>query len=365
MRKLDRVIKRLGLARLSSVDAGELPSEFLIFKPGENATTKGTFVFDEEAAARVMAAYAEHGVDVAIDLEHFSLPDENDNVKDPDARGWCNLELRSGSLWAVNVRWTPDGERRLRERRQRYISPAFAFNKDNGQILALYNIAICAIPAAHEAPALVAASKRAGKNVVTLSIGVKKMDFLKMVCAALGLGEDTTQEDALKAIKALADDGDGESEEEKKKKEEAADEPKDEEKMAAQLARLGPKTKGVVLASLAARPALEARLATLEAAQKTSEREALLVANVKKIPLHLEKWARDPATDLATLKTYFANAIEQPRAKTEPAGGNGSGTETVELTSEDREMAKLSGMPLADVLAHKKKKADEAKLARG
>lgn len=343
------------------IDAGELPTEFRIFTKGENETTKGTFIFDDAAAVSVLAEYAKHGVEIAIDLEHMSLDADSPNF-DPDARGWCKLALRNGELWAIDVRWTEDGAKRLTERTQRYISPAFTFNKDSQQILALYNIAICAIPATHEAPALVAASARTGKNVGTLSIGVKKMDFLKMVCAALGLKEDTTQEDALKAIKALA--ADDKPPEEKKKEEEAADDPEDKEKMAAQLARLGPKTKGKVLAALTAQPELEKRLATVERSQQQSERQALVAANADKIPLHLEKWALDPGTDIATLKTFIANAVSQPRPKTEPTDPKKGGTEEVTLSAEDVEMAKLTNMDPKVVLEHKKKKAEQARAAQ-
>jgi phage I-like protein len=354
---------RVVLARLNAIDvgSGEPPSEFRIFTPGVNETTKGDFVFDEEAAKLVMQEYARHGVEMMIDLEHFSLPDENDNVKDPDARGWCTLEMRGAELWAANVRWTPDGDQRLRERRQRYISPAFAFNADSLQITRLYNIAICAIPATYEAPPLMAASKRSGAKLGTLSIEVKKMDFLKMVCKALGLAEDTTAEDAMKAIKALAEEPDGdEGGEEKKKKEEAADDPEDKEKMAAQLSRLGPKTRGKLMAALSARETLSQRLADLEAKHEKSEREALITANVNKLPKSLESWAK--SADLATLSAFFKDAPVIAKTPHEPPKDNGAANqEEVKLTAEDIKFAKLAGTPLDTVLAHKKKKSEEAK----
>jgi phage I-like protein len=140
--------------------SGALPDRFRLFVPGWNTTENGNFLFDEAAAAAVMAAYRAWGVDLAIDLEHQML--EHGIAPDPtakDARGWCQLELASdGSLWAINVRWTPDGAARLTEKRQRYVSPAFEIDPESKRVTKIVNVAITAIPATHQTPALVAAS---------------------------------------------------------------------------------------------------------------------------------------------------------------------------------------------------------------
>jgi hypothetical protein len=135
------------------------PSEFRLFRKGENRTSKGTYLFDELAASEVMAVYRAHGVDIAIDLEHLSLEDpEQSRNFDPDARGWTRLELRNGELWAVGVTWTTDGAARLREKRQRYISPAFTVDPESRRITTVLNIAITAMPATDNIQPLVAAS---------------------------------------------------------------------------------------------------------------------------------------------------------------------------------------------------------------
>ena len=139
------------------------PTEFRLFRYGENETTKGVFIFDEQAAETVMASANAHKVDFMIDLEHLSLDSESSSF-DPDARGWCRLEVRNGELWAVDVRWTPDGLQRLRERRQRYISPTFSTD-DDGRVYEIFNIALTAVPATHGTPALVAASKKKEKGM--------------------------------------------------------------------------------------------------------------------------------------------------------------------------------------------------------
>jgi len=155
--------KRVVVATLAIVlgDGDTPPSEFRLFVPGWNDTENGRFLFDELAAESVMAAHKKWGVDVMIDLEHQAL-EVKPGSADPtarDARGWCRLELRpDGSLWAVNVRWTPDGAERLAQRRQRYVSPAFGVDPETSRVTSILNIAITSIPATHDTPALVAAS---------------------------------------------------------------------------------------------------------------------------------------------------------------------------------------------------------------
>jgi phage I-like protein len=145
-------------AALEPDAAGAYPTEFRIFKAGANVTSKGTTIFDEQAAADVMKHYAQKGVDMMIDLEHEST-DEPVRPDSRDARGWFNLEVRNGELWAVNVRWTPDGARRLAEKTQRYISPLFYERKEDGRVAWLVNVALVGDPATHGAVPLVAASE--------------------------------------------------------------------------------------------------------------------------------------------------------------------------------------------------------------
>jgi phage I-like protein len=351
---------------------GEPPREFRVFKRGMNKTTKGDFVFDDDAAKLVMGEYRKHGVDVMIDLEHLSLDSEGNNY-DPSAYGWCKLELRGGELWATNVSWTEAGAARLRKRESRYISPAFHYLADNGRITEIYNIAICAVPATYETPALVAASKRVGKQIGTLTIEVTKMDVKKII-ELLGLGEDATLEDILNAIKALQDGEEGgDSEEEtaddadaKEEKEEATDDEEDAA-MAAALKDLPPKVQAKLLAASAGKKVIEARLAKLEKDHKRSAVEALIAANVDKLPKGLEAWAR--SMDVETLSVYFKNApAVDKKGSTEPKRGKAATTkggkvssesddEDVELTPEDIRVAKLSNTSRDEFLKMKKLRA--------
>lgn len=151
-----------------AVEGDALPTEFRIFKAGANGATHDPFIFDAKAAADVMSEYERHGVELMIDLEHESYADEAPRADSRDARGWFRLEMRGGELWAVNVRWTEDGARRLREKTQRYISPTFTRHKKTGRVGRLMNVALTAMPAMYAAPALVAASDRTREALLML-----------------------------------------------------------------------------------------------------------------------------------------------------------------------------------------------------
>jgi hypothetical protein len=182
-----------------AVSGDQLPTEFRLFVSGWNETENGRYLFDAQAATAVMSAYRNWGIDVAIDLEHQML-DVDPGASDPtarDARGWCGLELRNGELWATNARWTPDGAQRLREKRQRYVSPAFDADPKTKRIVQIMNIAITALPATHHTPALVAASRtRTGPMIKKLR---------SMVALAISMGGDAYLAKA--AVKLSADAG--------------------------------------------------------------------------------------------------------------------------------------------------------------
>lgn len=144
---------------LRAIEAPEgdapLPTEFRIFTAGVNESFNGPCVYDEAAEASVMAEYKRHGVRMMIDLEH-SAWDGSNRTDSRDARGWFSLEARNGELWAVDIEWTEDGARRLRNRTQRYTSPAFLVDEDH-RVTCLLNVALCSMPATYGIAPLVRA----------------------------------------------------------------------------------------------------------------------------------------------------------------------------------------------------------------
>jgi phage I-like protein len=192
------------LTAMSMIPVGDTPpTEFRIFAAGKNQTRNGLYLFDAQAAREVMTAYAEHGADVMIDLEHLSVVDADRSVNyDPDARGWCKLELRNGELWAVDVTWTADGVTRLSEKRQRYISPCFEVDPETRRVLEIFNIAITAMPATDNLDPLVAASRRRQRLSYAEGVNMTQEEFTRLA-EALELGSDATVEDVIATVSAM------------------------------------------------------------------------------------------------------------------------------------------------------------------
>lgn len=171
------------------------PKELRIFPMGMIDTSKGPFIFDEESAQMVMAAYRDQGNELFFDYDHRSLSDDGpaDSGK---AAGWFQLELRADGLWAVNVRWTPAASAGLSAGEWRYFSPAFLVD-DNRRICALVNVALTNNPATKNMTPLVAASARRAAEQA------RKDTMSKPVLVALGLAETASDSDAIGAIQAL------------------------------------------------------------------------------------------------------------------------------------------------------------------
>lgn len=205
LRAID-VLPTLALLSLDVVTLGESrdpPAEFRIFRAGTNETTKGVFLFDEESQKSVMAGFTRHGADVPIDYEHKML-DWLAPASDMVAAGWFTPEVRSGDLWATNVRWTNKAAAHLREGEWRYMSPAFTTGED-GRILELINVALTNLPATHQLEALVAASARALSEQITPASPEKGTPKMKNILIALGLSESASEADAIVALSRLRD----------------------------------------------------------------------------------------------------------------------------------------------------------------
>jgi hypothetical protein len=152
-----------------------------------------------------MAQYAKEGVDLMIDLEHHWSDNSASSRSDAaDARGWFNLAVRAGELWAVKVRWTNDGARRLSERTQRYISPLFYERKEDGRVVRLVNVALVSNPATYGAAPLVAASKLGLRNSTVIRSRVTRDQAERFIRLAKAMR--TTQGQLLRGLVALATD---------------------------------------------------------------------------------------------------------------------------------------------------------------
>lgn len=189
----------LGLFTELALSAGaEPPTEFRIFKAGENRTRKGCFLFEADDAKAVMAKAKEFGADYSVDFGHsmFSFISAGDPAEQNKAAGWFRAELRGGELWATDVTWTPLATQKLKDREYRYTSPTFNRSED-GHINELLNVALTGIPATNGLKPLVAS---ANPPAPPLPPG-ESMD--PKLLALLGLASSATLTEVLAAIDAL------------------------------------------------------------------------------------------------------------------------------------------------------------------
>ncbi len=143
---------------LSGAD-GVPPTEFRLFKFGENETTKGKFVLDASGVADLLAERAKRAVDVAVDYEHQTYQSASNGQPAP-AAGWIDIEARADGLWAKNARWTPRATKMFRDGEYKYFSPTFKVDA-KGRIVRLMVPALTNDPASHGIDALIAASDSA------------------------------------------------------------------------------------------------------------------------------------------------------------------------------------------------------------
>jgi phage I-like protein len=359
--------RRLSSLTALDLEAESLPTEFPIFFAGVNDSDKGAVLFDDIAAEAVMADYVKHGVDVHIDLEHLSLDPWLTNYN-PDAMGWGKLELREGALWCVQIRWTPPGETRLRNKTQRYTSPAF-YVDDVARVTKLINVALTALPATHNIPALVAASISRRSKTMTAETVKKLLDAIEAgdLEALKAMAKDLLAEAASGETLESADSDDATGEEALSG---TADDPPPEEKKAlsAAFAELRSLTGKSSVGELVA----EVRRWHSEVAAAKERQEALDLSSRQELVSQLVKLGYEtPATawdgdaklrkpakrlldePLAELRSRVTKLSETPR----PSGGHKppAGKGPAELTPREQEYCKRHNMTAEQFAEHKKK----------
>lgn len=308
------------------------PSEFRIFSAGVINTTKGKFIFDEEAALSVMADLAEYGNELAIDYNHGMAEERPvDPALSARAAGWFTPELRAGELWATNVRWTPAAAAAIANREWRYQSPWFLH--DSGRrVLALLNTALTNTPATKNLTPLVASrlSSRTRKEQSTMS---------NKVALALGLAESTEESTVITTVTAHRE-------------------------VASSLLSLTGKSTtsealGVVQGWKTAAeqvPGLQSELATLRKASAKSEVEGILTKHAKKVsPAMRAEWEKLGLLD--DPKRLDAMLSVMPDLMPEAAKPPASVVDTASLSSEELAVAKAAGLSAADFAKAKAERA--------
>ncbi len=122
-----------------------------------------------------------------FDIEHATEIRAQEG-KEADAAGWIlAVENRDGEIWA-QVEWTYLGRYKITDKLYKYYSPAFTYNKE-GVITSMSSAGLTNKP-----NFFVPALNRQEEDPMKLS---------KLICDALGLSEDATEQDVLTAINTL------------------------------------------------------------------------------------------------------------------------------------------------------------------
>jgi phage I-like protein len=133
----------------TALAADKLPTEFRLFKMGDNTSTKGTFRLTAASMARCLATRRHADGRSPIDFDHQIT---HGFFGETPAAGWFKLQGRADGLYAVEVEWTPKGAQALRDRTWRYTSPTFllssgATENDPPEVVEIVACALTNVPA--------------------------------------------------------------------------------------------------------------------------------------------------------------------------------------------------------------------------
>jgi phage I-like protein len=204
------------------------PQWVMLIPAGEFSGRDGRGPFRLADPARVIAATEALGLTagVPIDYDHatdFAAP----KGRPAPAAGWIReLAERDGALWG-RVEWTPHGAKAITSREYRYISPVFQYSPDgavtrllragltNNPNLYLTAISARAVAGMGAPGAEVQHGRRAGTAAgAELGQGGETMDtLLQQLCEMLGLGDDSSPEEVLAAVRALNESAHGDEDE--------------------------------------------------------------------------------------------------------------------------------------------------------
>lgn len=208
--------------------AHDLPTEIRLFGFGTTETRKGDFIFDERAAADVMARFESDGMDrLPFDVGHLMVKG-SENPEGHRAFGWFvpvvkdDFETGGPGLFASQIEWTEAGAQMLSRREFRFFSPAIKYDEQTRRITALINVALTNIPATKNQRPLVLDAQEAetmeNKGQENMSVlfeclgvdseasAVAKVNELQAVLSALDCAPSEAPE-KIARLQALADKG--------------------------------------------------------------------------------------------------------------------------------------------------------------
>jgi phage I-like protein len=145
----------------------------------------------------VLGSFADLARDLPIDIEHSTELKAPKGEPAP-AVGWIReLDIRDGEIWG-RAAWNSAGKQLVEEKSYRYLSPVIVYEPASGNIAGVISVGLTNQPNL-KLPALNSEQGAMKSNQPTN----KEEGMLKAILAALALGENATQEEALAKIKEL------------------------------------------------------------------------------------------------------------------------------------------------------------------
>lgn len=172
----------------------KVPDKLLVFREGLNEAKWDdgdslVCYMDQVAADAIKNEFTSRGRDMVCDYEHQTeIPDAHPEGKAP-AAGWITgFEFVAGEGLYATITWTKQAADEIKSMQYRYFSPVFTVD-DNRRVTNIHSIALT------NSPALIGVRPIAAKS--RKDSGVQKM---KKICSALGIAEDSTEDQIVAAI---------------------------------------------------------------------------------------------------------------------------------------------------------------------
>ncbi|MEX2126960.1 MAG: phage protease [Xanthobacteraceae bacterium] len=176
------------VVELALAAAGAAPEWIQIFPAGGDLAASDGRRWKLADATAVVAASLGRGVSLAIDWEHAQDHRAPKGEPAPAAAWIEDMQVRGDTIFA-RLRWSESGKRSVEAGEYRYFSPTFVADRA-GKVLRVLGGALVNRPAFTQLPALAGTQEN-------------DMEFLKALCAALGIKEDSDEKTALAAVKKL------------------------------------------------------------------------------------------------------------------------------------------------------------------
>lgn len=187
-----------------AADAGTITIQLTpagTFAPSDGRELEpGSWRIDQAIAAKVIARFSARKNPAVVDYEHQTLYVQDNGQPAPAAAWITGLEWRDGQGLFGTVELTARAAAAIAAGEYRYVSPVFSYDRRTGDVLDLQMAALTNHPAIDGMEPL--ALRAAATFGISTQEETPMNKLLAAVVAALSLGADTTEDQAVAALTA-------------------------------------------------------------------------------------------------------------------------------------------------------------------